>query len=142
MKYFKLITFIFIINFSYANSLNKVELPIFNETRKFDFSNSHNGKKVIINFWASWCTACAREIEELEALKKNFPKNIYIAVNADETDKKIRKFIKKHNFTYIILKDKDKKFSKNMKVKSLPQTIILGENNEIIYKAYIPPKNI
>ncbi|MEC7276934.1 MAG: TlpA disulfide reductase family protein [Bdellovibrionota bacterium] len=99
-------------------------------------------RKTVVNFWATWCTACIQEIAELEALKKKYPKVDFVAVNAGESKKKIARFVKKHGFTYKILRDKDKSFSKGIGVLSLPQTFVVDETGKVLYHESTPPKKI
>lgn len=101
------------------------------------------GKILVMNFWASWCTSCLKELPELNALKKeNTKKNIvFLAINAGESKKKIKKFLRKHSFDYQILQDPERKYSKNLNVLSLPQTIIYSTiQKKILYRSHVPPK--
>ena len=99
-------------------------------------------KKIVINFWATWCTSCIKEIDELERLKNNNPNVEFIAINAGDSKKKIKKFLKKHPWTYKILMDVDKSISKSLGVLSLPQTWVLDKKRTIIYKNTKPPSKI
>lgn len=99
-------------------------------------------KKVVINFWATWCKSCIEELTVLENLKIKYPETIFIAINAGEKKKKIKRFLRKYTFSYQILMDKNKRFSKSVGVLSLPQTFVIGKNREILYKGVIPPSKI
>lgn len=139
-KVFLILVFCFM-NLVYAKSISNIDLPLFGSNKVFKLS-SYKNKKIVINFWASWCTACAQEISELESLKKKYPGAIFIAINAGEKQKNIKRFLNKYKFTYLILEDKNRVFSKNIGINSLPQTIVLGENHEIEYHSHIPPKKL
>lgn len=125
---------------AFAESLAPFELPIYPSGE--NFSSKTQGKKILINFWASWCTSCVKEIDELEALKKKYPEYIFVGVSAGDTKKKIKKFLKKTGFSYTILMDKDKSFSKGLGVLSLPQTWVIDEKGNITYKEVTPPKEL
>lgn len=101
-----------------------------------------NDKKVLINFWATWCTSCIEEIPLLHKLKESKNANDYhfIAISAGDTKKKIKKFIKRYKYNYEILLDKDNSISKSWGIEALPVTIILDKDRKTIYQGIRPPK--
>jgi len=128
---------------TYADKMPDFNLPVYNADSKFQLSEEIKGKKIIINFWASWCTSCIHEIPLLENLKEKFGKDaVFVAVNAGEKSNLIDRFLKKYKFSYIILKDGDRTFSKSAGVDSLPVTIVLDQDRNIIYRDVVPPKKI
>jgi len=126
----------------YAKTLKDFTLPIYKTKDTFVLSQAVKKNKIVINFWASWCTACIQELAELEALKIKYPDASYIAINAGEKSNKIKRFLKKYKFSYLILLDKKKKTSKSLEVFSLPQTIVVDKNRAILYRGNRPPKKI
>lgn len=127
----------------YADVVPDFNLPIYDTDSKFILSEKLKGKKVLINFWASWCTSCIHEIPLLENLKEKYGSDvIFVAINAGEKSNLIDRFLKKYKFTYLILKDEDRSFSKSIGVDSLPVTIVLDQDRKIIYRGFTPPKEI
>lgn len=122
-----------------SKSLESFTLPIYDKEDSFTYTE---GKKTLINFWASWCTGCIQEIPILEELKNKNPDVSFIAINAGDSKKKIKKFLKKTGFTYKVLMDKSKKVSKEMGILSLPQTIVVDEKGKIIFHENVPPKSL
>lgn len=142
MKRFILL-FLFLSLNVYAEKIPDFNLPIYNTDSTFHLSEKIKGKKILINFWASWCTSCIHEIPLLEALKAKHEKDvIFVAVNAGEKSNLIDRFLKKYQFSYIILKDEERSFSKSVGVDSLPITIVLDQEGKIIYRDVVPPKEI
>jgi thiol-disulfide isomerase/thioredoxin len=136
---------LFLIIFSVVNSaekINEVSLPIYNSDKTYHLKNDNGGKKTVVNFWASWCTACIQELDELEQLKKKHPEYNYLAINAGEKKKKIKKFMKKYKFSYQILLDKNKRYSKSMGVLELPKTMVFDSDLTILYNSKVPPKEL
>lgn len=142
MKRFILLLFFLSLNV-YAEKLPDFNLPVYNTESKFQLSENLKGKKILINFWATWCTSCIHEIPLLEALKEKYGKDVvFVAVNAGEKSNLIDRFLKKYKFSYILLKDEDRSFSKSIGVDSLPVTIVLDKDRNIIYRDVVPPKEI
>lgn len=137
MKWFLVLTILF--NFSLqAKEVKDFKLPIY---PKGDFSYSPN-KKVVMNFWASWCTSCAQEVPLLEKLKKDNPDVVFLAVNAGDSKRKIKKFLEKYGFSWTVLMDKSKEFSKGLGVVSLPKTMVLDSKGKVTYEDSVPPQSL
>lgn len=60
------------------------------------------GKPMVINFWATWCAPCVREMPELEALSKKYPGVQLVGIGVDSVDN-IRKFQEKVVVSYPLL---------------------------------------
>ncbi len=125
-----------------AAQIQELNLPEYKTNKQVDLKKEYKGKKIVINFWASWCTACIKELPELEELKSKNSDVVFLAVNAGESLKKIKKFFRKYSFSYRILLDKNKVFSKSIGVLELPQTWVIDSNLKVVYKSDIPPKKL
>lgn len=111
----------------------------------FVLSQELKGKAVVMNFWASWCEACAEEIDTLNSLKERYQnrKDIsFVAVNAGDSESAIARFLRKTGFAYLIVSDQDKSISKKFGVMGLPQTLVISSKGEIVYQKSIPPESL
>ncbi|MGC2112227.1 MAG: TlpA disulfide reductase family protein, partial [Candidatus Korobacteraceae bacterium] len=65
-----------------------------------------HGKVVLVNFWATWCPPCQKEMPDLEALSKRFADQgfVILAISDEEADK-VKPFIAERKITYPILLD-------------------------------------
>ncbi|MEL0342250.1 MAG: TlpA disulfide reductase family protein [Deltaproteobacteria bacterium] len=63
-----------------------------------DFS----GKFLILNFWATWCSPCLKEMPDLDQVYQSLgPENLLVlAVSMGESRERVRKFLKKRNYSY------------------------------------------
>lgn len=101
--------------------------------------NDLKGKVVVINFWATWCPPCRREMGSLERLRlATKDKNVVIlAVNIGEDIDTVLSFMGtvEPSPDFPILFDPDASSMKVWKVKGLPTTYIVHPNGTIAYQA-------
>ena len=120
----------------FNNSPKKIEnLKLEDVNGKIKSLNDLNSNFFILNFWATWCPPCIKEIPDLIKLEKKFNKKFKIIfISVDSVPKKtITKFMKKNKFkkfqTFI---DQNFEISKKLEVKVMPTSIIVDSNlNEI-----------
>ncbi len=142
MKVLILMTLLFSFS-AQAEKMKDFTLPVYKQNENFVLSESLKGKKVLLNFWATWCTSCIHEIPLLEALKAKYGDSVtFVAINAGEQSNLIDKFFKKYKFSYLHLKDEERNFSKSIKVDSLPVTIVIDKDMNVIYRDVVPPKEL
>lgn len=91
------------------------------------------GKKVMINFWATWCKYCVQEMPDLMKLQEAHKDDLAILyVNVGESKEKVQKFIDEHKLTGTILLDDKMEVAKMYGVDAYPTTYAINEKGEII----------
>ncbi|MGB7292959.1 MAG: TlpA disulfide reductase family protein [Thermodesulfobacteriota bacterium] len=99
-----------------------------------------NGKPLVINFWASWCAPCRREIPFFENTWKDYKDKGVVFIGIDVMDEKsvAQKFIEAFDITYVILHDPSGEVSNEYGVVALPATFFVDKQGKIIKKNYGP----
>ena len=96
--------------------------------------NDYHGKLVIINFWATWCAPCKKEMSSLDSLyqDKNFKNLQTFAVNMEQPNKlKTKKFFNDLNIKKLeIFFDQNLNFVKEFKLRGVPTTILINKKGE------------
>ena len=83
------------------------------------------GKVVVVNFWATWCPPCRKEMPDLQALYDRFAaQNILILAISDEESGKVQPFIREHGLTFPVLLDPGRKANKAFVVVGIPKTFV------------------
>ena len=94
------------------------------------------GKGVMLNFWATYCKPCEKEMPYMEELYPEYKeKGIEIvAVSLDATELVIHRFIDKYNLTFPIPHDKGFRVGDLYKVGPIPSTFFISPEGEIVEK--------
>jgi peroxiredoxin len=101
----------------------------------------HLGQEVIyINFWATWCNPCRREMPHLQKMHEELADQglLVIGVNTDPASNKskVRPFAKRHKVSYLTLLDPDNNVHDTYNsTRELPYAILIDRRGEI-YKTY------
>ena len=119
------------------------EKPIqYNKIVFEDFDNkqinlkNYNNKIYILNFWATWCAPCTKEMPSLDKLQQNKDIEIF-AINLEKKNqKKIEKFLTDLNIKNLsIFYDPDLKLVKLLTIRGLPTSVILNKDRKEIARA-------
>jgi thiol-disulfide isomerase/thioredoxin len=85
-------------------SLPSPEFAMRDLTGKIRNITEWKGKVVLLNFWATWCAPCIKEIPELIKLQKTYgAQGLQVVGVAVDDDQPVRKFAAKEGFNYPVL---------------------------------------
>jgi thiol-disulfide isomerase/thioredoxin len=89
------------------------------------------GKKILVNFWATWCPPCIAEMPSMQALYDDYgDKAVFLFVTNDDQDA-IDKFMAKNNYSFPIYQARTAAPSE-LQTNSLPTTYVINEEGEIL----------
>ncbi len=95
----------------------------------------YKGKLVLLNFWATWCAPCLKEMPGMEKLWQKYKEQglVVVAVSVDEGYKKrIKTFLKLYDLSFPILLDPESEVSDLYKVSGIPASFLIDRNGKVI----------
>ncbi|MCY6485560.1 TlpA disulfide reductase family protein [Clostridium aestuarii] len=96
--------------------------------------SDYKGKKVFLNFWASWCSPCRSEMPDMDTLYENIKDSdtVMLAVNIGEDKDDVKKFIDNNEFQFKVLLDTKTKVGEQYSVSGIPTSFLIDENGNIV----------
>ncbi len=100
---------------------------------------SNGGKPFIIDFFATWCKPCNRELSAIADVYDDWQKETgvkVIAVSIDQAQNinKVKPLVDNHGWPYEVLLDPNGEFKRALGVQMIPYTLIIDGKGKIVYK--------
>lgn len=91
------------------------------------------GKIVMLNFWATWCPPCRKEMPDLETLYTRFGQQGFVILGiSDDDPEKVRAFVQKQGTTYPVLLDPGSKVNHLLHINGIPKTFVYDREGKIV----------
>lgn len=106
--------------------------------------SDHIGRKVVIlNFFATWCGPCKKEMPELVSFYERHSRKplVVIGIDADESPERVEKFVSRYAVTFPVGIDRGEEIGDSYGVRSLPTTVLIGAEGTIEFFHMGPVRN-
>ena len=91
------------------------------------------GKVVMVNFWATWCQPCRREMPDLDALYKRFKdQGLVILGISDEEAAKVKELLAEQKVSYPILLDPGRKVNEAFRIEGIPKNFVYDREGKLV----------
>ena len=129
--------------FAAVESVN-AQLPSFKlktiEGKTIDTQNlSNDGKPFIIDFFATWCKPCNRELSAISEVYDEWQKETGVKLYAVSIDKaqnanKVKPLVNQHGWEYEVILDPNSEFRKSFGGEMIPFVVICDGDGKVVYK--------
>jgi thiol-disulfide isomerase/thioredoxin len=92
------------------------------------------GKKVFLNFWASWCPPCKAEMPDIEKLynETNDSDLVILAINLGESKNDVTSFLEDNKYSFPVLLDSNQTISEQYNIQYIPTSFFIDADGNII----------
>lgn len=101
--------------------------------------SDYKGKVILLNFWATWCPPCRKELPDLSTLSTELKDKDFkmIGVSVDDNQEVLNNFLKSNNLSYTVVYEPNELVSKYMTSAGqnqnvVPQTYIIDKNGKVV----------
>jgi thiol-disulfide isomerase/thioredoxin len=113
-----------------------------------DLIAANQGNLIYIDFWASWCTPCRREMPYSELLRKKLKDEnvvfVYVSIDKKKSDWEIASDdigIGKYSKSYIVLNPEKDEFIQKLKVEQIPRYVLLDKSGKMLMRDSYRPSD-
>lgn len=85
------------------------------------------GKMLVLNFWATWCPYCVKEMPDLQQLQDENEDLVVLAVNVDEKKKMVEDYINEGGYKFQVALDEGGKVARDYLVINMPTTYFVNK---------------
>lgn len=96
---------------------------------------THKGKTILIDIWASWCSDCIKGMPKVKALQAKYPDLVSVFLSLDRGEAAWKGGIKKYSVTgehYYIPNEKDSEFAGFVNISWIPRYMLINKAGEIV----------
>jgi peroxiredoxin len=98
--------------------------------------SDYRGRKVVLNFWASWCYPCKMETPHMEEFYEKYRSNNFIILgvnvtNTEASPEDARKFAREYKLSYPVLLDEKGEVTDRYQVVGYPTTLVIDSKGVI-----------
>ena len=98
--------------------------------------NTYKGGVVLVNFWATWCPPCIKEMPSMQRLQQQFEPDKFqiVAINMGQSATTVESFLMEQSFEFdlpVYLDDMGRAFT-DMKIQGMPSSFLLDTEGNLI----------
>lgn len=103
--------------------------------------SSLSGRVVLVNFWATWCEPCEREMPAMNRLHAALPRADFelVAVAIDEQAEDVRRFQDRYALDFPIVLDLDQSVYRAYQTMGVPESLLIDRQGRIVER-YVGPR--
>ena len=137
-RFFLLASLLCLMSMAYAQ-LPSISLKDLNGKTVSTDTLSNGGRPFIIDFFATWCKPCNRELDAISEVydewrEETGVKLIAVSIDQAQNINKVKPLVDNHDWNYDVLLDPNGDFKRALGIQMIPYVLIVDGKGQIVYK--------
>src|SRR5438876_584520 len=125
-------------SFAQSKKIPSIELSNLKGEKVNIGSLAQGGKIIVLDFWASWCVPCKKELTNIAEVYADWQKKYnveIVAISEDnaQTSSKVKASVDGARWTYTVLLDPNGDMKHSLNFENIPYTLLLDKDGNIVY---------
>ncbi len=94
------------------------------------------GKNVFLNFFATWCAPCKKELPEIQKIEKEYKDKdlVVYLIDLGEDHDTVKNFMEKNNYTFNVLMDTNSDAGNLYRTTEIPTSLFINKEGKIVQR--------
>ena len=108
--------------------------------KKVSLKQYLNNGPVLINFWATWCGPCKKEMLHLDRLSKAYKQKNFsilsISIDTQRSLSEVKRFIRSKRYDFDVFIDPNQQIFKKLNGNIMPTNLLIDKNGQVVWMHY------
>lgn len=99
-----------------------------------------NDGPVLINFWATWCGPCKKEMLHLDRLFKEYKKEgfsiLSISIDTQRSLSEVKRFVRSKKYAFEVFVDPNQQIFKKLNGNIMPTNVLIDQDGQVVWMHY------
>ena len=95
---------------------------------------------ILINFWATWCGPCKKEMIHLDRFSRQFEKNDFsilsISIDTQRSLSEVKRYVRSKKYDFEVFIDPNQQIFKKLNGNIMPTNLLIDKNGQVVWMHY------